>query len=518
MDDDPVTTSPPRSPRSPRPSDAGQEGAGRAAPSRAGGTAPHPDGTTPPPGPTGWVGLATAAVLTMQLMLQLDAQVVTVALARLQTDLGFSVTSLSWVPNAYALAFGGLLLLGGRLGDVLGRVRVFSWGTALFALASVVAGLAQDPGTMIAARVLQGVGSAVAAPSVLALVVSLARTEHERTRGLALFTAASAVGSSFGLILSGVLTGLVSWRWALLINLPIGLFVLLVVRRLVPETSRVRGAVDVPGAITVTGGSVALVYGLIRASEQSWTDTLTLTAFGLALVLLTACVVVERRATRPLIDVTLLRLRPRTGALLVMAATVGAHFSMLYLVVQYDQRVLGFGPLAAGLAFLPLTGTVLVLTQFVPRLLTRFGSTALTVVGTALVIVSFVGFWNLDAASTYLSGVLPALLVHSIGVALVFNATTVTVMSHLAEADTGAVSGMLQTAQQLGGSLGLAVVVSAIAASADGSTEAGDLDSTFFTDTLPAGFQAAGALAVLALLLTVLVMRTPRAQRASATH
>ncbi|MCM4084166.1 MFS transporter [Paractinoplanes hotanensis] len=444
-------------------------------------------------------------------MLQLDAQVVTVALPRLQTELGFSVTSLSWVPNAYALAFGGLLLLGGRLGDVLGRVRVFTLGTAIFALASVLAGVAQEPTTMIVARVLQGVGSAVAAPSILALVVSLARTQRERTRGLTLFTAASAVGSSVGLILGGLLTTLASWRWGLLINLPIGLFVVLVVRRVVPEIDRHRGSIDVPGAVTVTGGSVALIFGLLRAAEISWTDPVTVIAFAVAAVLLTACVFVERRAVHPLIDAALLRNRARTGALTVMGATVGAHFAMIYLVVQYDQRGLEFDPLQAGLAFLPLTVTVLVLSQIVPPLLSRVGAQALTVAGTLLVTLSFVGFAMLDAGSSYLTGVLPALLVHSVGVAFVFNATTVEVMSGLENTDTGAMSGLLQTGQQLGGSFGIAVAVATIAATGGRSGETEE-----FIDALPAGFQAAGVVALLAALVAAFTMRTPK-RRSPAT-
>ncbi len=340
--------------------------------------------------------LALTAVLATQLMLQLDAQVVTVALPQVQGELGFSAAGLSWVPNAYALAFGGLMLLGGRLGDVVGRVRAFEAGTALFALASLAAGLAQDPTTMIIARVVQGMGAAVAAPSILSLITAMARDEAARRHGLAMFTATSAIGSSFGLILGGFLTAFASWRWGLLINVPVGILVVITVHRLVRETARSRGSIDVVGAATATTGSLALVYGFIHAAEAGWSSVWTVVSFALAIVLLVAFVLVERHVRRPLLDLSLLKHRARAAALVALGLIVGAHFAMLFLLVQYFQRVLGMGALVAGLAFLPLTLSVLGLTQFVPAFIRKVGAEKLLTLGSLLVAISFALFATLD--------------------------------------------------------------------------------------------------------------------------
>lgn len=231
--------------------------------------------------------LALVVILAAQLMLQMDFLIVMVALPQIQMDLGFSAATLSWVPNAFALAFGGLLLLGGRLGDAFGRVRAFQLGLAVFVLASLLGGLAQSPLTLIVARVLQGVGAAVAAPSVLALVTNLARNEQERNRGMALFITVSSIGASAGLILGGALTEYLSWRWSLLINVPIGALVLLMIGRLVVETPRAPSTFDISGALTATMGSIALVFGFISAAEHGWTDAATLPSFVIAIALLT---------------------------------------------------------------------------------------------------------------------------------------------------------------------------------------------------------------------------------------
>ena len=438
--------------------------------------------------------LALTAVLATQLMLQLDAQVVTVALPQVQQELGFSAAGLSWVPNAYALAFGGLMLLGGRLGDVVGRVRAFETGTALFALASLAAGLAQDPTTMIIARVAQGIGAALAAPSILALVTAMARDEVARRHGLAMFTAASAVGSSFGLILGGFLTAFTSWRWGLLINVPIGIVVVLVVHRLVQETARSRGSIDVAGAATATTGSLALVYGFIHAAEAGWSSVWTIVSFALAIVLLVSFVFVEQRVRQPLLDLSLLEHRGRAASLVVMGLIVGVHFAMLFLLVQYFQRVLGMGALVAGLAFLPLTFSILGLTQFVPAFIRKVGSGKLLTLGSLLVAVSFVLFATLDTSSTYFGGVFLALLLHSIGVALVFTPGTVMIMDGVATDKTGSMSGFLQMVQQVGGSLGIAVIVAVYVG--------GSVPGEFVPGLAPA-FSVAAAIAALAALVAL---------------
>lgn len=379
-------------------------------------------------------------------------------------DLGFSSATLSWVPNAFALAFGGLLLLGGRLGDAFGRVRAFQLGLAVFVLASLVGGLAQSPLMLIVARVLQGVGAAVAAPSVLALVTNLARNEQERNRGMALFITVSSIGASAGLILGGALTEYISWRWSLLINVPIGALVLLMIGRLVVETPRTPSTFDISGALTATLGSIALVFGFISAAEHGWTDAATLPSFVIAIVLLATFHVIEGRVRQPLLDLDLLRNRTRVVALVTMAVIVGMHFSMLFLVVQYFQKVLGFSPLYAGLAYLPVTCTVFAVTHFMPGLIERFGVERLLVAGCALVSCSFIGFVLMDGQGSYMSAVLAPMFVHSLGIALVFTPGTVLIMQDVPAEQSGSASGLLQMDQQIGGALGIAVITSIYAA------------------------------------------------------
>ncbi|MBF4615508.1 MFS transporter [Curtobacterium sp. VKM Ac-1376] len=411
-------------------------------------------------------GLALSAVLALQLMLQIDAQVMTVALPAVQAELGFTAATLSWVPNAYALAFGGLILLGGRLGDALGRVRVFSIGTAVFVAGSLVGGFAIDPTMLVAARILQGVGAAVAAPSVLALIATMAEDAAARARGLAWFTSISAIGSSVGLVLGGLLTDLFSWRWGLLINVPVGIVVVLLVNRLVRETDRHRArGFDVPGAVLASLASAGIVWAFISAGENGWVNTGTIAFFVVSFALVTALVIVERRAANPLVAVHLLKDGPRAGALVNMGLIVGANGTMLFFIVQYLQRVLDFGPLLAGIAFLPLTATVFIVTRWVPGLVARFGARIPLVIGGVLVTAGFLLWVPLTDDASYIAVLVP-LIIQALGFALIFTAGTLTVMNAVPETDTGSASGMLQMVQQVGGSIGIAVAVSVYASGA----------------------------------------------------
>lgn len=445
-------------------------------------------------------GLALAVILGAQLMLQMDFLIVMVALPQIQIDLGFSAATLSWVPNAFALALGGLLLLGGRLGDAYGRVRAFKTGIALFVLASLLGGLAQSPLILIAARVLQGIGAAIAAPSVLALVTNIARNEAERNRGLALFITVSSVGASAGLVLGGALTQYLSWRWSLLINVPVGVWILMMVSRLVAETDRQPSGFDISGALAATAGSIALVFGFINAAEHGWTHPFTLPAFAAAIFLLAAFWLIEGRARSPLLNLDLLRNQTRVTALAVMAVMaiiVGMHFSMLFLVVQFFQRVLGFGPLEAGLAYLPVTATVFVVTHFMPGLMTRFGAAWLQFVGCLLVSASFVGFSFMGNDDHYIGAVLGPMLIHSLGIAFVFTPGTVLTMDGVPAEHSGAVSGLLQMDQQIGGALGIAAVTSVFAAAA--------VPGNFATG-LPTAFSVAAVFSFVAACTTLILI------------
>ncbi|MEW7849210.1 MFS transporter [Massilia aurea] len=452
--------------------------------------------------------LALLTVLAAQCMFAMDLLIVVVALPRIAHDLGFSPAGLTWVLNAFGLAFGGLLLLGGRLGDMLGQVRAFRGGIALFVVASLLGGLATTPGMLIAARILQGAGAALAGPSVLALVVAMARNPAEQARGMSLFIAVSSVGASAGLMLGGVLTEFLSWRWSLLVNVPVGVLVLAAIGRVVAETTPKPARLDVVGAITATLGSVALVYGFISAAEHGWTAGGTRLSFALAAPLFLLFVRTERRHSEPLLDLHLLRNRARLGALAVMAVIVGMHFALLFMLVQYFERTLGYSPLRAGLAYIPLTATVFAISRVVPRLLGRFGARALLTTGSVLVAVSLLGFAFLDEHDGYLAAVLAPLLVHAVGIALVFAPGTVAIMDGVPEAHAGAASGLLQMDQQIGGALGIAVIASLNAfAAVPGQPMSG----------LPTAFAGAAALSLAAALVawTALDARTALAPLAA---
>lgn len=449
-----------------------------------------------------------AVVLVAQLMLVLDATVVNVALPRIGTDLRFDPASLSWVLNAYTLAFGGLLLLGGRLGDVLGRRRLFVVGLSLFTLASLVGGLAQNPGELVAARAAQGVGAALAAPSVLALLTTSAPDDAARSRAFALFAAVSSGGASLGLLLGGVVTDLGSWRWTLMINVPIGIVVLLLVRLTVDETPRRPGRFDVVGATSATLGAVALVWSLIGAPEHGWGSARTLGGLGVGLALLVVLAITETRIAHPIIRPHLLRDPRRVAALAMIALLFGGQLSVFFLVVQFDQGVLGLGPVETGLAFLPLSLSIFAVSRVTPRLLARFGAGPLMLAGSLSVTASYLLMSRFDTDATFAGTVLLPMLLNGVGAGLMFMPITSTVLTGVEPEHAGAASGLLQTMQQLGGAIGVAVIVSAYAAHAVPGQVVPGLSEAFSTSA------ALGSLAALAAL--GMVVAAVRARRRAA--
>lgn len=442
-----------------------------------------------------------AIVLVAQLMIVLDATVVNVALPHIDDDLGFGPASLSWVLNAYTLAFGGLLLLGGRLGDVFGRLKVFEIGLAIFTLGSALGGLAQTPGQLVAARTFQGAGAALAAPSVLALLTTSAPDEAARNRALALFGAVSSGGASIGLILGGLLTDVGSWRWTLFINVPIGLAVILLAPRFVDETPRREGRFDVVGALAATGGAVALVWSLIGTVEHGWLSARTVVGLAVGVALLALLARTELRHPHPLVRPALVRDRSRVGALAVMALLMGANLSMFFLVVQYVQGVLGFGPLLAGVAFLPFSLGVFATSRVTPTLLGRFGPRRMMLAGGATLAVAYAWLSTIGVGDTYLAAVFGPLALAGISSALLFMPVTVIVLGGVEPEHAGSASGLLQTTQQLGGAVGVAVIVSVYAAGA----VPGEL-----VPGLSAAFLTSATFAALALLATAVLVRVGR--------
>jgi EmrB/QacA subfamily drug resistance transporter len=403
--------------------------------------------------------VALAVIVTCQLMLILDGTIVNIALPNIQRSLGFSATDLSWVLNAYALAFGGLLMLGGRAGDILGRRRMFVSGIILFTAASLLGGFASSPGWLMASRAAQGVGAAMAAPSALALVLSTFAEGPARTRALSIFSSVSAFGASIGLIAGGILTSWVSWRWVMFVNVPIGIAVALLAPIYIIESERNPGRFDLLGAVSATLGTVSLVYGFIHASAYGWTDSQTIAAFLAAVALLTSFVIVELHADQPIMPLRLFADRNRASGYLNMMLLPAAMFGMFFFLTQFVQDVLGFSPITAGLAFLPLTIIIFATSQAVPRLLPQFGAKPLLVTGGVMLTLGMLWLTQITAATSYVPGLLGPMLLFGVGVGLNFAPLTIVILSGLAEGDSGAASGLLQTMQQVGGSLGVAILV-----------------------------------------------------------
>ena len=414
------------------------------------------------PGPTrrrGRPGLALVIMLSAQLMIILDLTVVNIALPHIQTGLNFSAASLSWVLNAYTLTFGGLLLLGGRAGDILGRRRVFLAGIALFTLSSLAGGLATTDWMLLVARALQGVGGALASPAVLALVVGSFTEGRERTRALGIYSAVAMGGASLGLVLGGVITEWLSWRWVLFVNVPVGIVVLAVTPMFVTESARQPGRFDLTGAVTSTGGMTALVYAFIRAAASGWGDRVAVAAFAVAVVLLGLFLLTETRARQPITPLRLFADLGRSGSYLARLLLVAGMFGMFFFLTQFVQEILGFSPLAAGVAFLPLTLTVFGVSRAAPRLIPRFGGTRLMLAGMLPVIAGMAWLAQVSAGTSYLAGILGPMLLLGTGMGLVFVPLTAASLAGVAPADSGAASSMVNVMQQVGGSLGLAILV-----------------------------------------------------------
>jgi EmrB/QacA subfamily drug resistance transporter len=409
-------------------------------------------------------GVALSIVLGAQLMVILDATVVNVALPSIQHGLHFSATNLSWVMNAYSLTFGGLLLLGGRAGDILGRRRVFLAGIALFTLASLAGGLATSAGELIAARVVQGSGAAIASPAALSLVVAAFPEGRERNRALARYAAVSMGGASLGLVLGGLITEWASWRWVLFINIPIGILVVLAAPLFIAETPRQPGHFDVAGAVTSITGMASLVYAFIRAASAGWSDRLTVGALIVAVVALGLFLFTETRARQPITPLRLFADRGRSGSYVARLFLVAGMFGMFFFLTQFLQDVLGFSPLRTGVAFLPMTIMVFTVSRLSGRLLGRFAPVPLTVAGTLPVIAGMAWLSRISPGTSYLPGVLGPMLLFGFGLGIAFVPLTTMALAGVRPADSGAASGMVNVTQQVGGALGLAVLVSVFGA------------------------------------------------------
>ncbi|MFD9722916.1 MFS transporter [Streptomyces sp. NPDC059072] len=392
-------------------------------------------------------------------MVVLDITIVNIALPHIQTALHFNTESLSWVVNAYTLAFGGLLLLGGRTGDILGRKRVFISGVLLFGLASLLGGLSQNEGQLMAARALQGVGGAIASPTALALITTTFREGPARNRAFGVFAGVSAAGGAIGLLAGGILVEWLNWRWVFFVNVPIAVLIAVLARRVIHESERHPGHFDLAGALLSTTGMVALVYGFIRASQDGWRDPITLGSFGAAVVLLTLFILNERRSPQPITPLHMFADRNRAGTYGIMLMLACAIFGMFFFLTLFVQIVLGFSPLQAGLAFLPVSAIIAVGAGTTSQLLPKFGPKPFMVTGALCTAAGLAWLTRIDIHSTYLGSILGPLLIFGLGMGLQFVSLTLMALSNVPDRESGAASGLLNSMQQIGGSLGLSILV-----------------------------------------------------------
>ncbi len=452
--------------------------------------------------------LALVLLATAQFVVVLDASIVNVALPSIGRDLEFSQDNLAWVVNAYTLVFGGFLLLGGRMADLLGRRRLFIGGLVLFAFASLLGGLAESEGQLIAARALQGLGAALLSPAALSIVTNTFTEGKERNTALGVWGAVAGSGGAAGVLLGGVLTDGLGWEWVLWVDVPIGIAAAVLAPRLLLEsrsTSATR-TFDAMGAVTVTAGLSLLVFALVDANSAGWESTQTIGLLALSVALIASFVAIERRSTAPLVPFGIFRSRTITGAN-VTALLIGASlFSMFFFISLYMQQVLGYDALKAGLAYLPLALTIIVSAGVASQLVTRVGFKPVLVIGLGFVAVGLLWFGQISPGGGYVSDVLGPSLLAAIGLGLAFVSVTIAAMSGISERDSGLASGLINTGQQVGGALGLAILA-AIANSRTAQIGGTDQASAL-TEGFQSAFLAGAGFAVLGILAAVFLIRS----------
>jgi EmrB/QacA subfamily drug resistance transporter len=410
-----------------------------------------------------------------QFMVVLDVTVVNVALPSIQHGLHFSAANLQWVINGYTLIFGGFLLLGGRAADLLGRKRLFTAGVALFTFASLLNGFAQSSGMLIAGRALQGLGAALVSPAALSIITTTFTSSEERTKALGVWSGIAAGGGAVGLLLGGVLTDLLSWPWIFFVNVPVGVIALAMTRRFVPESRAATGhrTFDLAGAASVTAALVLIVYAIVKAQSFGWGSARTIGLIGGGLALLAVFTLIERRSKAPLVRLSIFRLRTLTVADAVMLLVASGLFSMFFFASLYVQEILGYSPLRAGLAFLPVTAGIGIGAAIAQQLIRRVGVRAMSVAGISIATVGMVILTGLPVHGSYVGDLLVGLMPLSIGMGLTFVPITLLGTGNLDNDDAGLASGLFNTAQQVGGALGLAVLSTLAASHTAGLVHAG---------------------------------------------
>jgi EmrB/QacA subfamily drug resistance transporter len=455
-----------------------------------------------------WIALVVLCV--GMLMIILDSTIVNVALPAIQDDLGFSQSSLAWVVNGYLIAFGGLLLLAGRVGDLIGRRRVFMIGLAVFTLASLVCGLSTSQEMLIGARFVQGVGGALTSAVILGMIVTMFPEPREQAKAIGVFSFVASAGASIGLLAGGVLTQGINWHWIFFVNLPIGIATALLAARLVENDKGLglRSGADVLGAVLVTGGLMVGVYTVLEVGDQGWASAHTLGFGAASLTLLAAFVARQARAANPLVPLRIFGSRNVSGANLIQVLMVAGLFGMFFLGVLYLQEVLRFDAIETGLAFLPVSLTIGVLSLgFSERLIMRFGARTMLVPGLALVAVGLVLFARVPVDGSYAVDVLPVMALLGVGAGLSFPALMTLAMSGATPSDAGLASGLVNTSLQVGGALGLAVLATLAGTRTDTLLANGEPTAEALTGGYHLAFGVAAGLVVAALVIALTVLR-----------
>ncbi|MFN8216363.1 MAG: MFS transporter [Solirubrobacterales bacterium] len=450
-----------------------------------------------------WVALALLCVA--QFVVVLDASIVNVALPTIGEALDFTESNLPWVVNAYVLTFGGFLLLGGRLADLLGRRRVFMAGLVLFALASLAGGLASNSGQLIAARAVQGLGAAILSPAALSIVATTFRDGAERNKALGIWGAVAGSGGAAGVLLGGVLTETLGWEWVLWVNVPIGIAAALIAPSLIAET-RAEDEVrhfDIAGAVTITLSLSALVFGLLDAESAGWGSAQTILTLLAAAVLLAAFVAVERRSRAPLVPFSIFRVRTITGANVVGILVGASLFSMFFFISLYMQQVLGYSPIKAGLSYLPLAVSIILSAGIASQLVTKVGFKPILATGMVLIAAGLVWFSQISVNGSFLTDILGPSLLAAVGLGFAFVPVTIAAVSGIEDREQGLASGLINTSQQVGGALGLAVLA-AIANGIIGTSP----DPAKLVEGFQAAFLVGAVFAALGLLATLTLIRT----------
>jgi EmrB/QacA subfamily drug resistance transporter len=464
------------------------------------------------------LGLALAVISAAQLMIVLDATIVNVALPTIHRSLHFSTANLEWLITAYSLTFGGLLLFGGRTGDLYGKRRMFMVGITVFATASLLGGFAQNEVWLIITRGLQGIGGAIAAPTALSLIATSFHEGPQRNRAMGVYAAMSGGGGAVGLLLGGILTDLVSWRWIFFVNVPIAAVVLFLAPRALNESETTSGYLDVPGAVTATAGMLSLVYGLSNASDHSWGSLGTVLPLALAVVLLVSFGFVETRSSKPLMPLRIFANRNRSGAYAMMLCIGTAAFSMLFFLTQFLQNVLRWSPIKTGVGFLPMTAGIVLAAGLSSRLVGRIGIRKPLLIGPGALVIGLALLSRLTVTSDYVDIIGPLLII-AVGMGLAFVPLTLTAVSGVRPHETGLASALLSTGQQVGGALGLSVLATIaidatknkaqhLVAAAHGHV-ARLTSAIATTHGYTTAFEVASGIALAGFLISIAVIRVP---------